>query len=69
MGGYEHYHRIETGLGDREEFETALKELQRTSGLMERLPDEEWGSLQPTDDLYSECKSSLDDRRHPFCLQ
>ena len=59
IGGYEHYLRIETGLGDREEFEAALKELQRTSGLKERVPAESWGSLQPTDDLYSECKSFL----------
>ena len=58
-GGYEHYLRIETGLGDREEFEAALKELQETSGLKERVPAESWGSLQPTDDLYSECKSFL----------
>ncbi len=58
-GGYEHYLRIETGLGDREEFEAALKELQGTSGLKERVPAESWGSLQPTDDLYSECKSFL----------
>ncbi|MBE6521770.1 MAG: DUF1638 domain-containing protein [Thermoplasmata archaeon] len=58
-GGYEHYLRIDTGLGDRDEFEAALKELQRTSGLKERVPDENWGSLQPTDDLYSECKSFL----------
>ncbi len=59
-GGYENYLRIETGLGDREEFETALKKLQSTSGLKERLPDEEWGSLQPTDDLYLKCKSLLE---------
>lgn len=59
IGGYEHYLRIETGLGDREEFEAALKELQRTSGLKERVPAESWGNLQPTDDLYSECKSFL----------
>lgn len=58
-GGYEHYLRIETGLGDREEFEAALKELQGTSGLKERVPAESWGSLQPTEDLYSECKSFL----------
>jgi hypothetical protein len=58
-GGYEHYLRIETGLGDREEFEAALKELQGTSGLKERVPAESWGNLQPTDDLYSECKSFL----------
>ena len=58
-GGYEHYLWIETGLGDREEFEAALKELQETSGLKERVPAESWGRLQPTDDLYSECKSFL----------
>jgi hypothetical protein len=58
-GGYEHYLRIETGLGDREEFEAALEELRKTSGLLERVPDEEWGSLQPTDDLYAECKTFL----------
>jgi len=58
-GGYEYYLRIETGLGDREEFEAALEELRKTSGLLERVPDEEWGSLQPTDDLYAECKTFL----------
>lgn len=46
-------------LGDREEFEAALEELRKTSGLLERVPDEEWGSLQPTDDLYAECKAFL----------
>ena len=62
LGGYEYILRIDTGLGDGEEFEECLRTVSERTRLKIKTPPEEWGSLQPTDDLYAECKSFLSQR-------
>lgn len=59
MGDYHNILKIETGLGDPAEFdEKALKVADRT-GLNIIKADKEWGTLQPTNDIYAKCKSLL----------
>jgi len=62
LGGYEHILRIDTGIGDQEEYEKCLLEVAERTHLKIRSPSEEWASMQPTDDLYAECKSFLSQR-------
>ena len=62
LGGYEHILKLDTGIGDREEFEKGIQEVARKTGLKIREPEEQWTTLQPTDDLYAKCKSFLAQR-------
>jgi len=59
LGGYEHILKIDTGIGDRESFEKDLQKVAEKTRLKIRVADEGWASLQPSDDLYSACKSFL----------
>jgi hypothetical protein len=59
LGGYEHILKIDTGLGDKEEFESCLKEVSERTRLSIRTAEEGWADLQPSDDLYRKCKSFL----------
>ncbi len=59
LGGYQYILRIDTGLGDADEFERALKELSERTNLSIKDAEPGWADLQPTEDLYSKCKSFL----------
>lgn len=59
LGSYEYILKIDTGLGDAEQYERdSLKVAERT-GLKIKIAPEGWADLQPTDDLYAKCKSFL----------
>jgi len=59
LGGYEHILKIDTGIGDREGFERDIQKVSERTGLTIRVAEDGWADLQPTDDLYSRCKSFL----------
>ncbi len=59
MGDYKNILKIDTGLGDREEFEKEIVTVSERTQLAIREPEEKWADLQPTVDIYAECKSKL----------
>lgn len=59
LGGYEYILRIDTGLGDKEEFDRDLKIVADRVRLKVKVAEDGWATLQPTDDLYAKCKSFL----------
>lgn len=59
LGGYEYILRIDTGLGDKEEFDRDLKIVADRIRLKVKVAEDGWATLQPTDDLYAKCKSFL----------
>lgn len=59
MGGYEHILKLDTGIGDRENFEKDLLKVAERSQLSIKVAEPGWVDLQPTDDLYSKCKGLL----------
>ena len=59
LGNYEHILKIDTGIGDRENFESDLKKVAERTALSIKEPEGEWADLQPTVDIYSNCKSKL----------
>ena len=59
LGGYEYILKIDTGIGDREHFDEDVQKVADRTHLKIKVADEGWGDLQPTDDLYSKCKSFL----------
>lgn len=61
LGGYEYLLRIDTGLGDPEEFDEAMETVKADWGLETKIAEEGWADLQPTIDIYSKCKSFLSD--------
>ena len=62
LGGYQNILKIDTGLGDHEEFDRATVDVARRTGLNIKDAPEGWASLQPTDDLYARCKGFLQGR-------
>jgi hypothetical protein len=60
LGGYEHILKLDTGIGDRENFERDLQTVSEKTRLKIRVAEEGWADLQPTDDLYAKCKSFLE---------
>ena len=62
LGGYQNILKIDTGLGDHEEFDRATMDVARRTGLNIKDAPEGWASLQPTDDLYARCKGFLQSR-------
>ncbi|MBO4569159.1 MAG: DUF1638 domain-containing protein [Candidatus Methanomethylophilaceae archaeon] len=69
LGGYQNILRIDTGLGDRGEFDDAIVKVADRTRLNIKTAPEGWADLQPTDDLYSRCKGFLQGRseeRHEF---
>ncbi|MBQ8179185.1 MAG: DUF1638 domain-containing protein [Candidatus Methanomethylophilaceae archaeon] len=59
LGGYEYILKIDTGIGDRENFEADLQKVAAKTHLKIKEAEEGWATLQPTDDLYAKCKSFL----------
>ena len=59
LGGYEYILKIDTGIGDRENFEADLQKVADKTHLKIKVAEEGWATLQPTDDLYAKCKSFL----------
>ncbi len=62
LGGYQNILKIDTGLGDHEEFDRATVDVARRTKLNIKDAPEGWASLQPTDDLYARCKGFLQSR-------
>ena len=59
LGGYENILKLDTGIGDREHWEDDLKKVSERTRLTIKEAEAGWATLQPTDDLYSKCKSML----------
>ncbi|MBQ3736665.1 MAG: DUF1638 domain-containing protein [Candidatus Methanomethylophilaceae archaeon] len=59
MGGYQYILKLDTGIGDRENFEPDLQKVAERTHLDIKVAEDGWADLQPTDDLYSKCKSML----------
>jgi len=59
QGGYEYVLKIDTGIGDRENFDRDTEKVAERTRLKIKVAEEGWADLQPTDDLYSRCKSFL----------
>ena len=59
MGGYQYILKLDTGIGDRENFEPDLQKVAERTRLNIKVAEDGWADLQPTDDLYSKCKSML----------
>jgi len=59
LGGYEYILKLDTGIGEREDFEKDLNKVAEKTRLKIKVAEDGWADLQPTDDLYSECKSFL----------
>ena len=59
LGGYEYILKLDTGLGNREEFERDLLKVSERTRLKIKVAEPGWADLQPTDDLYAKCKSFL----------
>ncbi|MBQ9690259.1 MAG: DUF1638 domain-containing protein [Candidatus Methanomethylophilaceae archaeon] len=59
LGGYEYILKLDTGLGDKEEFERDLQKVSERTRLKIKVAEDGWADLQPTEDLYKKCKSFL----------
>lgn len=59
MGEYRNILKIDTGLGDREEFERDIVSVSERTDLKIKVPEERWADIQPTLDIYRECKSRM----------
>lgn len=59
LGNYEHILKIDTGIGDRENFDKNVSVVAKRTALSVKVAEDGWASLQPTDDLYKNCKSKL----------
>lgn len=59
LGGYQYILRIDTGIGNKKEFDDAIKDIAKRTRLEIKDAEPGWADLQPTDDLYAECKSLL----------
>ncbi|MBE6522479.1 MAG: DUF1638 domain-containing protein [Thermoplasmata archaeon] len=59
LGNYEYILKLDTGIGDRENFEKDLQKVSERTHLKIKEAEAGWVDLQPTDDIYSKCKSFL----------
>jgi len=59
LGNYEYILKLDTGLGDHDEFESELAKVAERTHLKIKVAEDGWVDMQPTDDLYSKCKSFL----------
>lgn len=59
MGNYEYILKIDTGLGDPKVYDECSKDVARRTQLKIKMAEEGWANMQPTDDIYSRCKSFL----------
>lgn len=58
LGNYEHILRIDTGIGD-ENFDEEIAKIAERTRLKIKVAEPGWASMQPTDDLYAQCKAFL----------
>jgi hypothetical protein len=59
LGNYEYILKLDTGIGDRKSFEKDLQKVSERTHLKIKEAEAGWVDLQPTDDIYSKCKSFL----------
>ena len=59
LGDYRHILKIDTGIGEREEFEKEIQKVSERTRLSIKEAEEGWADLGPTDAIYSRCKSFL----------
>lgn len=59
LGGYEYVLKIDTGIGDRENFDENVEMVAKRIGLNVKVAEEGWATLEPTDSLYLKCKALL----------
>ncbi|MBR4244615.1 MAG: DUF1638 domain-containing protein [Candidatus Methanomethylophilaceae archaeon] len=59
LGNYEYILKLDTGIGDRKNFENDLQKVSERTHLKIKEAEAGWVDLQPTDDIYSKCKSFL----------
>ncbi len=60
LGGYEYILKIDTGLGDKDDFDRDVLKVSERTHLKVKQAEDGWGTLEPTDELYAKCKSLLD---------
>lgn len=59
LGDYQYLLKINTGIGDQEHFQENSEIISKRTGLMIKEAEPGWADLQPTDDLYANCKRAL----------
>ena len=59
MGDYKNILKIDTGLGDDEEYDREAKKVAERTALTIIHAEDGWADMQPTDDIYTKCKSFL----------
>ena len=59
MGDYKNILKIDTGLGNDEEYDKYAKKVAERTQLTIIPAEEGWASMQPTEDIYAKCKSFL----------
>lgn len=59
LGGYEYVLKIDTGIGDRENFDRDVENVAKRMHLKVKEASAEWADMQPTEDIYAKCKSFL----------
>ena len=59
MGDYKNILKINTGLGESDDYEICAKKVAERTALTIIPAEDGWASLQPTDDIYAKCKSFL----------
>ncbi len=59
MGDYKYILKIDTGLGNDEEYNNCAEKVAERSQLTIIHAEDGWASMQPTDDIYAKCKSFL----------
>lgn len=63
IGNYQHILKIDTGIGDIENFDDAVNEVSKRVNLSVVVPDENLSTLDPTNDIYAECKLLLKEQK------
>ena len=59
MGDYKNILKIDTGLGESEDYEIYAKKVAERTALNIIEAEDGWASMQPTEDIYAKCKSFL----------
>ena len=61
MCGYKYALKLDTGLGDREEYEKCAQEICREMNLELLTPEDNWTTLEPVKNAYNKAKQALKD--------
>ena len=59
LGGYEYILRLDTGLGDKEQFDRDIQRVADRTHLKIKQAEDGWATIQPTIDMYDRCKALL----------